>query len=152
MEKKNLRNIVAAGVILLMYHLVVFLLPFEKGPIFFVSYAFTLIAFIVGGSAVYHAFKKPEAKSKFYGFPVARVGLIYLAVQLVLSLLFMILGELIIWWIPVLLYAAILGAGLLGLIATEMTTEEIVRQEAEARKLSAEGMTAAEMLEKYGHV
>jgi|SRR5690625_683570 len=31
-------------------------------------------------------------------------------------------------------------------------SEEIVRQEAEARKLSAEGMTAAEMLEKYGHV
>src|SRR5690625_3534661 len=30
--------------------------------------------------------------------------------------------------------------------------EEIVRQEEEARKLSAEGMTAAEMLEKYGHV
>lgn len=30
--------------------------------------------------------------------------------------------------------------------------EEIVRMEEEARKLSAEGMTAAEMLEKYGHV
>ncbi len=30
--------------------------------------------------------------------------------------------------------------------------EEIVRMEQEARKLSAEGMTAAEMLEKFGHV
>ena len=30
--------------------------------------------------------------------------------------------------------------------------EEIVRQEEEARKSSAEGMTASEMLEKYGHV
>lgn len=30
--------------------------------------------------------------------------------------------------------------------------EAIVRQEEEARKLSADGMTAAEMLEKYGHV
>lgn len=30
--------------------------------------------------------------------------------------------------------------------------EEIVRQEEEARRLSAEGMTATEMLEKYGHV
>src|SRR5699024_9237117 len=30
--------------------------------------------------------------------------------------------------------------------------EEIVAAEEEARKLSAEGMTASEMLEKYGHV
>lgn len=30
--------------------------------------------------------------------------------------------------------------------------EEIVRQEAEARQLSAEGLSAEEMLEKYGHV
>lgn len=30
--------------------------------------------------------------------------------------------------------------------------EEIVRQEEEARKLSGEGMTAKEMLEKFGHV
>lgn len=31
-------------------------------------------------------------------------------------------------------------------------SEEIVRQEKEARELSKDGMTAAEMLEKYGHV
>lgn len=30
--------------------------------------------------------------------------------------------------------------------------EAIVRQEAEARKLSEEGMTAQEMLERFGHV
>jgi len=40
--------------------------------------------------------------------------------------------------------------GLVGQILER--AEEIVRQEEEARKLSAEGMTAAEMLEKYGHV
>ena len=40
-----------------------------------------------------------------------------------------------------------------GLVMTVLErAEEIVRQEAEARELSAEGMTAAEMLEKYGHV
>lgn len=33
-----------------------------------------------------------------------------------------------------------------------LRAEEIVRMEQEARRLSAEGMTAAEMLEKFGHV
>lgn len=40
-----------------------------------------------------------------------------------------------------------------GLVITVLQrAEEIVRMEQEARKLSAEGMTAAEMLEKFGHV
>ena len=119
---------------MLLYHLVVFLLPFEREMIFFISYGFTLAAFAIGGFAVYQAFKKPDSKSMFFGFPVARVGVLYLLVQLGLSLLFMILGELVIWWIPVLLYAAIMVAGLLGLIAAEITTEEIVKQDAKLKK------------------
>lgn len=134
MEKNKLRNIVGAAVVLVMYHLVIFVLPFVKGPMFFVSYVFTLIAFGIGGLAVYHAFKKPDAKSKFYGFPVARIGVMYLAGQLVLSLLFMAVGPWILWWIPVMCYAGILVAGLLGLISTEATSEEIVRQDVKLKK------------------
>lgn len=134
MEKKKLRSIVGAAVILVMYHLVIFVLPFVKGPIFFVSYVFTLIAFGIGGLAVYHASKKPDAKSKFYGFPVARIGVMYLAVQLVASLLFMAVDPWILWWIPVMCCAGILVAGLLGLIATEATSEEIIRQDVKLKK------------------
>lgn len=136
MKKTSMRSIAAAAVILLLYNLVVFLLPFDKETVFFVSYGFTMVAFVVAGLAVYHAFKKPDAKSKFYGFPVARIGLIYLAVQLVLSLPFMIIGENVEAWIPVLLFSIVLGGGLLGLIATELTSEEIVKQDVKLKNAS----------------
>jgi hypothetical protein len=134
MEKKNLRLIVAAAVILVLYHLVIFALPFVKCAMFFVSYVFTLIAFGLCGLAIYHAFKRPDVKSKFYGFPVARIGVLYLAAQLVASLVFMAVATWIFWWIPVLCYAGLLVAGLLGLVSTEVTTEEILRQDAKLKK------------------
>lgn len=137
MINKSMRSIAAAAVILLLYNLVVFLLPFDKEAVFFVSYGFTMVAFVIAGLAVYHAFKKPDAKSKFYGFPVARIGVIYLGVQLVLSLPFMIIGENVEAWIPVLLFSIVLGGGLLGLIATELTSEEIVRQDEKVKQASS---------------
>jgi hypothetical protein len=134
MEKKNLRLIVAAAVILVLYHLVIFALPFVKCAMFFVSYVFTLIAFGLCGLAIYHAFKKPDVKSKFYGFPVARIGVLYLAAQLVVSLVFMAVAPWVWWWLPVLCYAGLLVVGLLGLVSTELTTEEILRQDAKLKK------------------
>jgi hypothetical protein len=132
-----MRSIAAATIILVLYNLVVFLLPFDKETVFFVSYGFTMVAFVVAGLAVYHAFKKPDAKSKFYGFPVARIGVIYLGVQLVLSLPFMIIGDNVEAWIPVLLFSIVLGGGLLGLIATELTSEEIVKQDVKLKNASS---------------
>lgn len=137
MINKSMRSIAAATIILVLYNLVVFLLPFDKETVFFVSYGFTMVAFVVAGLAVYHAFKKPDAKSKFYGFPVARIGVIYLGVQLVLSLPFMIIGENVEAWIPVLLFSIVLGGGLLGLIATELTSEEIVKQDVKLKNASS---------------
>lgn len=136
MINKSMRSIAAAAIILVLYNLVVFLLPFDKETVFFVSYGFTMVAFVVAGLAVYHAFKKPDAKSKFYGFPVARIGVIYLGVQLVLSLPFMIMGDNVEAWIPVLLFSIVLGGGLLGLIATELTSEEIVKQDVKLKNAS----------------
>ena len=93
MTNKNMRGFLAAAIILVLYNLVVFLLPFDRDTIFYIAYGFTLAAFVIACVAVYNAFKKPAVKSKFYGFPVARIALIYLAVQLVLGLVFMIIGE-----------------------------------------------------------
>lgn len=135
MKKGTLRGITALGILLVLYHLAVFLIPFAKTAVFWLSYGFTLTAFAVGAGAVLMAFgRKADAKSRFYGFPVARVGIVYAAVQLIAGLVFMGIGKWVFWWIPALVYAMALGAALLGLIATEATLEEIQTQDAKLKK------------------
>ena len=66
---------------------------------------------------------------KFYGFPILRIGAVYLAVQTVLSLLFMALGALVPVWIPLVIYVVLLGGGALGFIGADAAREEVERQE-----------------------
>ena len=135
MKKGTLRAIAALGIVLVLYHLIVFMLPFTKNTVFWLSYGFTLTAFAVGAGAIVMAFvKNGDAKSRFYGFPIARLGLIYAAAQLIDGLVFMALGKWVIWWIPALIYALGLGVALLGLLGTEGTLEEIQTQDATLKK------------------
>lgn len=72
---------------------------------------------------------KPDTKSRFYGFPIARIGVIYGAAQLVCGLAFMALGKWVPVWAAVLVYALGLGAAAIGLIAADTVAEEIQAQD-----------------------
>ena len=114
----------------ILYNIIAFVIPFEHSTVFWLSYAFTLTAFVVAGVSMYIAFfKNADAKSRFFGLPVAKIGAIYAIVQFVVSLVIMALGELIIWWIPFVVYAVGLCLALIGLIATEATAREILAQD-----------------------
>ena len=130
MKKNALRTIVVAAVLLVIYHLIAFLVPFVHTGAFWVSYVFGLVAFGVAAASIYIAFiKNPDAKSKFYGFPIARIGVIYGVMQLIASLLFMALAAILPAWIAVLVYALGLGAALIGLISAETVVEQIKEQD-----------------------
>ena len=130
MKKDTLRGIVVVGVLLVLYILIAFLIPFAHTMTFWFSFVFTLAAFAVTTAAVYMALgKDADAKSKFYGFPIARIGVIYGAMQLIVSLLFMALAAILPAWIAVLVYALGLGAALIGLISAETVVEQIKEQD-----------------------
>lgn len=135
MKKDQIRWVAGLGILLVLYILVVFLVPFEKEGVFWVSFVFTLIAFGVVGAAFYIAFfRKPDAKSKFYGFPIARIGAIYGIAQLIASLLFMALGQWIPVWVAVLVYAIGLGITAIGLISAEAVLDQIETQDVKLKK------------------
>ena len=72
MKKDAVRGVVVLGVLLVLYILIAFLIPFVHTATFWVSFVFTLIAFGVVAASIYIAFvKNPDAKSRFYGFPIA---------------------------------------------------------------------------------
>lgn len=135
MKKEHTRIMVAFAVLLILYCMVAFLVPFVHTATFWVSFVFTLIAFAVVGAAIYIAFvKNPDAKSKFYGFPIAKIGVIYGIAQLVVGILFMALSQWAPVWLAVLVYAAGLGAAVIGLISAEAVVAEIHTQDARLKK------------------
>lgn len=126
MKKDSLRGMIVAFVTLAIYHLIVFLIPFDKNTTFWVSYSFTLVAFAVVIASIYIAFiHKPDAKSRFYGFPIARIGVVYGTCQLIASFVIMALGQWITFWIAVLLYAIGLGVAVIGLVSADSVVEQI---------------------------
>ena len=136
MKKATMRGVISLAIVLALYHLIVFVVPFFRGVTFWISYGFTMVAFVVVAASIYIAFlKNPDAKSRFYGFPIARIGVIYGSVQLLVSLAVMALTCLIPWWIPVVVYAIGLGVAAIGLISAEAVVDEIRTQD---DKLKAE--------------
>ena len=135
MKKDTMRWIIGLGVLLVLYILIAFLIPFVHTAVFWVSFLFTLIAFGVAAASMYIAFiKNPDAKSRFYGFPIAKIGAIYALAQLIAGLLFMALAAIAPVWLAVLVFAIALGAAVIGLISAEAVVEEIHVQDKKLKK------------------
>lgn len=135
MKKDFVRSALCLGVLLMLYILLALLIPFVKTAVFWISFVFTLVAFAVTGWALYTAFlKKSDARSRFYGFPIARIGVIYGGAQLAAGLLFMALGKWIPVWLAVLVYAAMLGAAVIGLVSADAVVETIHTQDRKLKK------------------
>lgn len=135
MKKSVIRWAVILAAVLVTYHVVIFALPVSKTPVFWVSYAFTLLAMAVQVYVIRAAFYQGEGiKSKFYGFPIAKIGVSYLALQLLLSLVFMAVGTFTPVWIPSIIYAISLCVVVIGLVAADATRDEVERQDAKLKK------------------
>lgn len=139
-EKNIIRSWIVLGILLVCYNVVVFFIPFRKNAVFAVSWLFSMLAIAAQIYVIRTAFCNGKSvKSKFYGFPIAKLGVGYLAVQLVLSFAFMALGLVLAVpvWLPLVLYVVLLGAAAVGLIAAEATRDVVNHQEVRQVKQTA---------------
>lgn len=136
MKKKNtIRAIIITVIIFELFNLIAFTIPFAHTAAFWFSYGFTYLALGVMAATIYLAFiKNPDAKSRFYGFPLARIGIIYGIAQLIASLLVMTFANWIPGWIPAAVYAIGFGMAAIGLIGAEAVVDEIQNQDAKLKK------------------
>lgn len=137
MKKSAMRWWAVLAVLLVVYNVIAFAVPFPKNAVFFVSWGFTLLALGVQVYVIRTAFyQEGGAKSRFYGFPIAKIGLVYLIAQVALNLVFMALGFAVSVpvWVPLVLYVVLLGAAAVGLVSTEATRDEIAGQDARLKK------------------
>lgn len=135
LNEKEKKGLVVLALLFVVYTLIVLAVPFAKGGMFWLTYLFTAAAFGVQVYVFKLSFEKEAgAKSKFYGFPIARVGVLYLAVQLVLGLVFMALDAVAPVWLALVLYLALLVAAAVGVIATDSIRDEVERQDTQLKK------------------
>ena len=118
----------AMFIIIAVYNIVVFIIPFNKGNGFWTGYAFTMLAMLITTGVGFYVFDQEGLQSKFYGIPLISVVWRYLLIQFVIGLL-----EISIDFIPIsfqygiAVNTVLLGACLVGLISVNMTKEEIER-------------------------
>lgn len=130
LSKNAIRFLIVVGILFVVFNVISFAVPFVKTAVFWVSYIFGIIAILVQIPVMKIAFTDTEdARSKFYGFPIARIGVIYSIIQLILSLIFMGVAVFVPVWIPIILFVIVLGISSIGFIAADATREEIVRQD-----------------------
>ena len=78
--------------------------------------------------------KRRGCKSKFYGFPIARIGVIYLVVQLLVSIAEMCWASKIPAWVVLIINVIIFAVAAIGCIAAETARDVVVGQEAKVKQ------------------
>ena len=135
MNKTKFRTGIVLAVVFVVFTVAAFAIPFRKNGIFWLSYVFGVAAIAAQIYVLQVAFSGQKSlRSKFYGFPIARVGVVYLIVQLVLSLVAMALAAILPIWVAILADVVVLGAAAVGFVATDAMREEIQRQDTALKK------------------
>lgn len=136
MNKKNMIRCGAAVLLLLVvYNVLAFLIPFAHTVHFFVGYGFTTFAIVMQLPLLMIAFRRGKrALSWLYGFPFARIGVMYLAAQLIVGFVAMAVSDWIPLWLLIIVEALLLGGTAIGLLTTDAMRDEIERQDVKLQK------------------
>lgn len=135
MTKNGLRGYITLAIIFVVFSVIAFAAPFSMTALFWIAYIFGVIAIAYQIYVFKISFAKGEdVKSKFYGFPIAKIGVVYLVVQLALSLVQMCLAAFIPVWIVIIINIIPVAVAAIGCIAADGMRDEIVRQDVQLKK------------------
>ena len=134
MKKNSSKGYAILGILLVLVSVLAFTVPLAKATAFWISYAFTVIAFVAQIIIWKSALGRTEAlKSKFLGFPVIHIGIVYLVVQIIAFSVFLFIPTLPIWS-AVVACAAIAGVFAVCLITSDVGRSEIERVSAKVQE------------------
>ena len=134
MVKNANKGIFILVILLAVFSMIAFVIPFPKNAVFWIAYICGVMAILFQLYTFKSSFGKADARSRFYGFPIARLGLTYLAVQLLVSVLEIALSKILPIWAAIIINVLILAAALIGCITTETMRDEIAAQDRKLKK------------------
>ena len=121
--------------VLVVFSVMAFVIPFAHTATFWVGYGFGVLAILYQLYIFKLSFSAgSDAKSRFYGFPIARIGVYYLITQLIVSVIEMALAKLLPVWVSVVVNLLILVVAMIGCITVDTMRDEIIRQDKALKK------------------
>lgn len=96
------------AVVFVIYNLLIFLFLTPVTPVFWLSYGFMVLAFLLQILGMYLAFKDMNVQAVFFGIPLAQFTLFYFFAEFFMSFVFMIFQN-ITWKIPLFLQILLLA-------------------------------------------
>ena len=134
MKKISSKGYVILGILFVLVSVVAFAVPSAKTAAFWISYAFTVIAF-AAQIAIWKAGlgRNESLKSKFLGFPVVHIGIVYLVVQIIALAVFLFIPTLPIWS-AVVACTVVVGVSAVCMIASDVGRSEIERVSAKVQE------------------
>ena len=134
MKKNSTKGYLLLGILFLLVCIIAFVVPTVKNTAFWVTYAFTTIAFVAQIGIWKIALGKEDTlKSKFLGFPVVHVGIVYLIIQILAFAIFMFAPTLP-TWSAIVVCSFIAGISAVCMIAIDTGRGEIERVEVKVQR------------------
>ena len=134
MTRNASRGMIMLGILLVVFSVIAFVIPFPKNTVFWIAYVCGVIAILFQHYIFKSSFGATDARSRFYGFPIARLGIYYLVVQLIVSIIEAALSKFLPPWVVIIINVLILAAALIGCITTETMRDEIAAQDTKLKK------------------
>ena len=113
-------------------------IPFPKYAASWTAFVFAIISLVGGCAITLFAFGKADTlKSRFYGCPVFRIGIIYTIVQMCVTLTIYVVDAIVVapYWIGLILSILIICVFAIGVIAADATRNFV--QEVETKTIAA---------------
>lgn len=134
MKKNSSKGYLILGILFILVGVIAFTVPAAKTAAFWISYTFTVVAFAAQIIIWNVALGRSESlKSKFLGFPVVHIGIVYLVVQIIALIVFLVIPTLPIWS-AVVACAVIAGVSAVCMIASDVGRSEIERVSAKVQE------------------
>ena len=134
MKKNSAKAYAILGLLFVLVSIIAFAVPTMKTATFWIAYGFTAAAFIAQVILWKAAFGKEEAlKSKFLGFPVAHIGIVYAIIQTVAFAVFLFVPTLPAWG-AIIVCSVIAGVSAVCMISADAGRNVIQRVEAKVQK------------------
>ena len=134
MEKNSIKGYVILGILFALVSIIAFAVPTAKTATFWIAYVFTAAAFAAQIGIWKTALGKAETlKSKFLGFPVVHIGIVYAVIQVIAFAVFMFVPTLPAWS-AIVVCSVIAGISAVCMISADAGRDEIERVEAKVQK------------------
>lgn len=128
MKKDSVKGYALIGIIFILITIVSLVIPTSKSAAFWIAYIFTVVALAAQIVLWKRTFGHKELTSKFLGFPIVHIGIVYLVVQITVLFMF-VFAEKLPTWSALVSCTAIAAIAAIFMISADVGRTEIERVE-----------------------